>query len=81
MTEIMIDIHIAEAGNEHMGLTPDSIEIYNNDLYFSIFKKHHVSKEKFIRSINFYINHPVLMEKIYEEVSNRLQVLSNEDFD
>ncbi|NLJ07407.1 MAG: DUF4296 domain-containing protein [Sphingobacteriales bacterium] len=81
MSDLLVDIHLAEAGTEHLPVSADSFDIYNHDLYFAILKKHGVSREKFVKSMNYYIEHPVLMEKVYEDVTSKLEVISNEKYD
>lgn len=74
MVNILIDIHLAEAGVQDMRLVPDSAaKIYSAEEKL-IFKKHHVTDSNFIRSYNFYIEHSDQMEEIYSAVIDSLSL-------
>jgi hypothetical protein len=71
MEDIMTDVQIAEAAKQIANAT-DQTHRSINDYYDSIFINHHITKDQFERSFNFYKSHPELMEEIYTEVINRL---------
>ena len=81
MVDILCDIHIAESGLEHKGYHGDSLDIYINDYYFAIFKKYNVSKEKYIKSMNFYLENPFILEIVYRKVTERLEQMNSEKWD
>ena len=72
MAAIMIDIHIAEAGTglEYQGR--DSFNYYIKNYYFTIFKKHHINRDIFIKSMDYYLERPDLMQDIYQVVQDSL---------
>jgi len=81
MVDILCDLHIAESGLEHKGFYGDSLDIYINDYYFAIFQKYGISKEKYIKSINFYLENPYILEIIYRKVTERFEQLNSEKWD
>ena len=72
LSEILADIHIAEASMAIKYPNPDSITSHYPDYYNSIFQKHKVSKDDFIKTMNYYQRHPEKLEKIYEAVNEIL---------
>ncbi|MFC2113801.1 DUF4296 domain-containing protein [Bacteroidota bacterium] len=72
MAVIMIDIHIAEAGTgiEYQGR--DSFNYYIKNYYYAIFEKHHIDREIFLRSMDYYLDRPNLMQDIYLVVQDSL---------
>lgn len=66
MVAVMIDIHIARAAFDFSVIQGDSL---NRVAYYDyIYKIHNVPKEQFIKSFNYYTEHPELMQKVYQEV-------------
>ena len=75
LVPILIDIHIAEASVSFSGLNKDSFDYYISNYYFSIFTKYDLSKEKFQRSMDFYLDHPNIFQEVYEVVNDSIQNL------
>ncbi len=76
MAQVIKDIHLAEA-KYNMGMLPDSSS--NVTINFQqIFEKESVSKEQYDLSFAFYIEHPVLLNEVYEEVMNELSKMQGE---
>ena len=70
MMNILMDIHIAEAGVKT--LNPDSVAINNKTYYQFIFKNHHISEEQFRNSLSFYTNNPELLVEIYSKMTEEM---------
>ena len=82
MVDLMIDIHMAEAGLQDLRLQKDSaIKVFAAQEKY-ILKKYGVSDSSFLRSYNFYLEHPAMMEEIYTAIIDSLslkQVLLREN--
>lgn len=81
MVDIMIDIHLAEAGIQDLRLRKDSAERLFATQEKYIFKKYGVSDSSFLRSYNFYLENPEMMEEMYTAIIDSLslkQVLMRE---
>lgn len=74
MVDILIDIHLAEAGVQDMRLDRDSATVFFAAQEKYIFKKHNVTDSDFLRSYNFYIEHPAQLEDIYSAVIDTLSL-------
>lgn len=77
MIAILVDINLLEAVMEEGKIATDSLDkaMYNH--YSSIFYAHNISKENFYKSYHFYIQHPHLLDEIYNEVINQLNLLES----
>jgi len=80
MVDIMVDIHLAESGIDHSGFHPDSLSQHYTDYYFAIFDKYKISKEKFIKSTDYYFENPARFEEIYLKVTEKLDQLNAENW-
>jgi hypothetical protein len=72
MTDILEDMHIAEAlvhSTPHFGDTNTRQAI---NYYQVIYQKHGVSDSIFKISYQYYMHHPVLLDSVYSEVITRL---------
>ena len=70
MAHVIADIHIAEA-QMNLQTLPDSSS--NKKLGFQkIFEKYHITKQQYEKSLSFYIDHPKMLNEIYEQVLNEL---------
>jgi tRNA/tmRNA/rRNA uracil-C5-methylase (TrmA/RlmC/RlmD family) len=69
---MLIDIHIADS---YVSINPlgSKNKIKAKDFYYSIFEKYNYSKETFQKNIDFYSNNPKELDKMYEEVLNKLK--------
>ena len=71
MVLILADIHIAEATSNYK-LLNDSVKTNINIYYSDIFKKHNITSEQYKTSYDFYLEHPQLFNRMYDEVINEL---------
>lgn len=79
MVKYLIDLHIAEAQVQNLRLKKDS-----SDIVFDIYEKHlldsnDLTDSLFIRSYNYYLRNPQLMENIYESVVDSISVRKSVD--
>ena len=77
MTEIIIDIHMADGIMSVQRIRKD-LEIEPNDLYANIMKKHGVSMEQFENSVDYYSLHMKKYTKIYNEVIKHFSQMETE---
>lgn len=83
MAQVFTDIHMAEAGANAPMITDipakdlDSIS-KSNISFQKIFDKNQITKEQYDKSLQFYIDHPELLDKVYEEVLNELSKMQGE---
>ena len=76
MAQVITDIHLAEA-NASLYTLPDSVS--SEKLHFEkIFAKHKITKIQYDKSISFYIDHPELLNEVYEKVLNELSRMQGE---
>ena len=75
MSAILTDIHLAEA-EINLGVSDSTSKEKNN--FEKIFKKHSITKQQYDVSLTFYIDHPELLDKIYEDVLNELSKMQGE---
>jgi hypothetical protein len=74
MVDIMIDIHLAEAGIQDLRLQKDSAEKVFAAQEKFILKKYDVSDSSFIKSYNFYLENPEIMEQMYTAIIDSLSL-------
>ena len=70
MAAVLTDIHMAEA-EANLRTLPDSSS-KETISFQKIFEKDSISKQQYKESLTFYINHPELLNDVYEEVLNEL---------
>lgn len=77
MAQVITGIHIAEA-EANMQKLPDLPALQagsastEKSSFENIFKKHKITKEQYEKSLSFYIDHPELLDQVYEKVLNEL---------
>ncbi len=79
MVNYLIELHIAEAQVQNLRLKKDS-----SDKVFQIYEKHLLDKNGltdslFIKSYNYYLQEPEVLEKIYETVVDSISVRKSKD--
>lgn len=79
MVKILTDIHLVEANMQE--LKTDSMRAHKNEIiasdYLKIMAMHHVDYEQFKSSYDYYSQHPLIMNYIYKEVTQRLSLLES----
>ncbi|MEK6615340.1 MAG: DUF4296 domain-containing protein [Bacteroidota bacterium] len=72
MAEVIMDIHIAEAEADIIKLSDSSATDLDVSLGQKIFEKNKITKEQYEKSLSFYIDHPELLNEVYEKALNEL---------
>lgn len=67
MVGILVDVHILEATID-LGIMKSEIDLKQTDKYYSIFKKHNITRKEYDKSLLFYTSHPELLNQIYDNV-------------
>jgi hypothetical protein len=75
MALVITDIHLAEAEASLKTFPDTSSEKLN---FRKIFDKNNISKEQYDKSIAFYVDHPELLNEVYEQVLNELSRMQGE---
>jgi hypothetical protein len=77
MVSVLVDIHLAQA---LVGINQfnDSLHYNLNDYLSSVFQMHHLTREKYARSLEFYTDHPELLDEMYADVINELSKKQSE---
>ncbi len=70
MVAVLTDIHLVEGAKLGRKIMGDTVLV---DVYFEkVYEKHHLTKEDFERSFDFYSTYPDEMDKMYEQVIENL---------
>ncbi len=70
MAMVITDVHLAEASADLKTL-PDSSSTEKIG-FQKIYEKNQISKAQYDTSLSFYVNHPELLNEVYEMVLNEL---------
>ncbi|MGB4775616.1 MAG: DUF4296 domain-containing protein [Daejeonella sp.] len=67
MTAVLTDIHLVDG---YISSSPqtDTLVQNNSVLYQNVYKKYHINKSQFDKSIKYYSAKPVLLDSIYSKV-------------
>lgn len=78
MVNITTDIHLAESWAQERG--PDTIpkDMLLKQYYGEIFTIWQVTDAEYRRSYSWYVNQPILMQELYNRVTNKLNILESE---
>lgn len=74
MVNILIDLHLAEAQVQDLRLKPDSAKKVMKIQEKLLYKKYEISDSLFIRSYNYYIEHPEKLEEVYTALIDTLSL-------
>lgn len=72
---VLIDFQLAEAAISEDRGRHDEVEYKTNLYYYSLFKKHGITREEFKKNLRYYTQYPEEFTAIYEEVINELSKL------
>ena len=76
IAQIITDIHVAEAEINLLAISDSTLK---RPIYFKeIFNKHQITQQQYEESLAFYIDHPKILNKIYEQVLNDLSKMQAE---
>jgi hypothetical protein len=73
MVLILSDVHLAEAGIQLERNRGADMAKLPEKLYAGIFHKYRVTASQFDKSLNYYMQEPAEMEKLYAEVEQEIQ--------
>jgi|ERR1039458_9699160 hypothetical protein len=68
MVEVLTDIHLAESAITLKFTNKDTSKLQAKVFYDFVYKAHKTTKEQFSKSYDFYVAHPELLNKIYDDV-------------
>ena len=75
MKEILKSVQIIESKYQHQKIIDSEIASYNlKSNYDSIFSLHKINDSLFIENLEFYSNNPKMLEEIYKDIINELQI-------
>ena len=75
MKDILKSVQIIESKYQHQKLINDKIASYKlKSNYDSIFNLYEINDSLFIKNLDFYSKNPKILEEIYKEIINDLQV-------
>jgi hypothetical protein len=72
MSDIIAEMHLADAIINMKNITPDSAKQAGVNLREFIYEKHHTDHKQFTESFEFYKMNPMLMDSVYAEVIIKL---------
>jgi hypothetical protein len=74
MIKIISEIHLAESKVANAYMSVDSSRMFYTALEKEIFDKHKITTQDFKTNYDFYLNNPILMDKIYAAVVDTLSI-------
>jgi hypothetical protein len=74
MTRILIDVHLTEASIGRTIRNFDTSRVAYKQAHKLVLKRHHVSDSAFKHSYDYYLLHPALLDKIYDNVLDSLSL-------
>ncbi len=78
MTNILTDLHIADAGVQRLYLLPDSAEQLVKIYYATIADKYGIPFETINNSFNYYLSKPALLDSMYIKSIEKLSTLESQ---
>ncbi len=78
MVEVMRDIHLSEATMNLNAFDPGKTAVENPSPGLNVLKKNNITKQQYDESFDFYSQHPLLLNKVYELVLNDLSKMQAE---
>ena len=74
MVAFLVDLHIAEVKVQNLGIKVDSVKKVFSILEADLFRQHQFNDSLYIKSYQFYVEQPSLMEEIYSAVLDTLSL-------
>jgi hypothetical protein len=72
MESILIDMHITDAVAETRSMGDGNEKKWSQEYYLQIYKNHKTTKEEFVKSYTFYVNNPILLNKLYDDILSEM---------
>ncbi len=76
MVSALVDMHLIEGAKVGQKIMGDTVKI--STYYAKMYEKYGVTKKQFEKSFQFYSEHPDAMNKMYQEVIERLNKIQQE---
>lgn len=80
LSQVLLDLHLAEAYAQHLPKDSVQRDLKNVDSLnvwdASILKKHHVTEKRFSVSMEWYKNHPELLDSAYQKMLSELTIMA-----
>ena len=75
MKDVLKSVQIIESQYQHQKVVDSEIASYNlKSNYDSIFSLYKINDSLFIENLEFYSNNPKMLEEIYKDIINELQI-------
>jgi len=68
MQAVLMDIHLAQSAVETKQIAQDSTSILLLNFYQKILHKHHITPQQLFASFDYYMEHPELMDAMYQQM-------------
>ena len=68
MRPLLVDFYLTEAAIQVKVEQQGDVRQFIVDSYTMVFDKHHITKQRYMESLEFYSNHPQLYREMYEKV-------------
>ncbi|MCK9448936.1 MAG: DUF4296 domain-containing protein [Bacteroidales bacterium] len=78
MTELLMDIHIAEAALNFKRNLGQAIHEEKQQYFDAVFRNHGLTQELFEENLNYYNRFPDKMEVMYDSITKRLERMQSE---
>ncbi|MGC8864472.1 MAG: DUF4296 domain-containing protein [Bacteroidales bacterium] len=74
-TNLLFDLHLADGWFAIRRAQGDEPKVLATRLYDSVFASHKITREQFEQSMEWYAARPQVLDKIYDELIHRINVL------
>ncbi|MBW7844775.1 MAG: DUF4296 domain-containing protein [Bacteroidia bacterium] len=74
MQQILTDMHLAEAMAARNQESADTVAARALGYYEKIYTKYKITESEFMKSYDFYTQHPVLLDSIYSKMIDELSI-------
>ena len=78
MVRILVDVHLIESSLKTIHTKKQDNERYTDSYYLTLFEKHHITRQQFLQSLEYYERDVTKLEKIYENVIIELSKLESQ---
>jgi len=75
MTDVMVDVYLIEATLVNSIQETNNLKQYTKHYYNFLYKKHHINRQQFLQSMEYYCFHTKELSQIYTDVNNRLTAM------
>ena len=77
MIQLLADMHLADAAVQDLKINQDSSKVLYQKYYAQIFEKHKTNTKQFKKSLQYYTQHPEVMDQMYMKVIENLSIKNN----